>query len=133
MAVLFAVLSLVQSYWILPRQFIASQAIMTVAVVWGIGQALKATPRKEQRILASIFGFIILLGAGRAVIQQVDSLQDWENNGFPAAGNPGDAAFHGIDVGPANQNVIDGGPVLSELTVIYKEPRYGGGEDPTQP
>ncbi|MCF8531168.1 MAG: glycosyltransferase family 39 protein [Candidatus Nanopelagicales bacterium] len=133
MAVLFAVLSLVQSYWILPRQFIASQAIMTVAVVWGIGQALKATPRKEQKILASIYTILILFAFTRVAVDQVQKLSDWENNGFPVAGNPGDEDFQQIDVGPANQNVIDGGPVLPELAAFYDQPRYGGGEDPNQP
>ena len=133
MAAVFAVLSLVQSYWILPRQFVASQAIMTVAVVWGVGLALKACPASPKRVLSIIFTVLIVLGASRAALHQIESLRDWENNGYPAAGNPGDAAFHGIDVGPANQNVIDGGPVLPELTVIYNEPRYGEGEDPNQP
>jgi len=133
MAVLFAVLSLVQSYWILPRQFIASQAIMTVAVVWGIGQALKATPRKEQKILASVYAVLIVFAFTRVAVDQVQNLRDWENNGFPVAGNPGDADFQGIDVGPANQNVIDGGPVLPELAAFYDQPRYKPGEEPIRP
>jgi hypothetical protein len=133
LAVLFALLSLAQSYWILPRQFVASQAIMTIAVVWGVGVALKASPQTPKRILSGIFAIVILFGAGRATIQQVENLMDWENNGFPAAGNPGDAAFHGIDVGPANQNVSEGGPVWPELTAIYDQPKYGPGEDPNSP
>lgn len=133
MAVLFAVLSLVQSYWILPRQFIASQAIMTVAVVWGVGQALKATPRKEQRILASVYAILIVFAFTRVAVDQVQNLRDWENNGFPVAGNPGDADFQGIDVGPANQNVLDGGPVLPELAAFYGQPRYKPGEEPIRP
>ena len=133
MAVLFAVLSLIQSYWILPRQFIASQAIMTVAVVWGIGQALKSTPRKEQKILASIYAILIVFAFTRVAVDQLQNLRDWENNGFPVAGNPGDADFQGIDVGPANQNVIDGGPVLAELAEFYDQPRYKSGEEPSQP
>ena len=133
LALLFALLSLVQSYWILPRQFVASQAIMTIAVVWGVGLALKASPQTPKRILSGIFAILILFGAGRATAQQVENLLDWENNGFPAAGNPGDAAFHGIDVGPANQNVSEGGPVWPELTVFYDQPKYGPGEDPNSP
>lgn len=133
LAVLFAGLSLIQSYWILPRQFVASQAIMTIAVVWGVGQALKACPVSPQRVLSGIFAVLILFASGRAALAQVEKLRDWENNGFPVAGNPGDAIFQGIDVGPANQNVIEGGPVWPELTSIYDEPKYGPGEDPTQP
>ena len=37
-----------------------------------------------------------------------------------------------MDVAVANQNVIDGGPVLPEFTVIYDGPRYGPGEDPLE-
>lgn len=129
-ALMFALLSYLQSYWILPRQFIASQAIMTVAVVWGVGLALKATPQMPKRILTVSFAVLILFATGRATVQQVERLQDWENNGFPSAGRPGDTEFHGIDVGPANQNVSEGGPVLPELTVIYDQPRFSRGEEP---
>jgi hypothetical protein len=130
MSILFAALSLSQSYWILPRQFVASQAIITIAVVWLLGSALLANPRRYKTAIAALFALGITLGAGRATINQIDSLRDWENNGYPVAGNPGDGAFRGIEVGPANQNVIDGGPVRPEFTVIYDEPRYGPGEDP---
>lgn len=133
MAVVFSVLSLAQSYWILPRQFIASQAIMTAAVVWGIGLALKATAGKEQKILATIYAIAIILGFTRAAVDQVQSLRDWENNGFPIAGNPGDADVQQIDVGPANQNVLEGGPVRPELSVFYNVPRFKPGEEPAQP
>ena len=133
MAAVFAALSLAQSYWILPRQFVASQAIMTIAVVWAVGEALKRIPKKPQAILAVIYAVIIIIPTTRATVNQVESLRDWENNGFPVAGNPGDSANPYIDVGPANQNVIEGGPVWPELTSIYDGPKYGPGEDPTQP
>jgi len=130
MSILFAALSLSQSYWILPRQFVASQAIITIAVVWMLSSALLANPRRYKSGVAALFALGITLAAGRATVNQVDSLRDWENKGYPVAGNPGDGAFQGIDVGPTNQNVIDGGPVRPEFTVIYDEPRYGPGEDP---
>jgi hypothetical protein len=130
MSILLAALSLAQSYWILPRQFIASQAIITVAVVWMLGSALLANPRRYKGTFAAIFTLGISLGAARATISQVDSLRDWENNGYPLAGNPGDGAFLGIEVGPANQNAVDGGPVRPGFTVFYNSPRYGPGEDP---
>ena len=130
MSILFAALSLSQSYWILPRQFVASQAIITVAVVWMLGSALLANPRRYKSAIAAIFAIGIGLGAARATVNQIDALRDWENNGYPVAGNPGDGAFQGIEVGPANQNAIDGGPVRPEFTVIYNSPRYGPGEDP---
>ena len=101
--------------------------------VWGIGQALKATPRKEQKILASVYAVLIVFAFTRVAVDQVQNLRDWENNGFPVAGNPGDADFQGIDVGPANQNVIDGGPVLPELAAFYDQPRYKPGEEPIRP
>lgn len=129
-AMMFALLSFIQSYWILPRQFVASQAIMTLAVVWGVGVALKASPQMPKRILSGIFAVLILFASGRAAIQQVENLRDWESHGFPAAGKPGDAEFQGIDVGPANQNVLEGGPVWPEFTVIYDQPKYGPGEAP---
>jgi hypothetical protein len=130
MSILFAALSLSQSYWILPRQFIASQAIITVAVVWLLGSALLANPRRYKGTIAAIFAVGISLGAARATISQVDSLRDWANNGYPLTGNPGDGAFLGIEVGPANQNVVDGGAVRPGFTVFYNSPRYGPGEDP---
>lgn len=130
MSMLFAALSLAQSYWILPRQFIASQAIITVAVVWMLGSALLANPRRYKSAIAAIFAIGISLGAARATISQVESLRDWENNGYPLAGNPGDEAFLGIEVGPANQNVVDGGAVRPRFTMFYNSPRYGPGEDP---
>jgi hypothetical protein len=130
MSILFAALSLAQSYWILPRQFIASQAIITVAVVWMLGSALLANPRRYKNAIAAIFAIGISLSAARATISQVESLRDWENNGYPLAGNPGDGAFQGIEVGPANQNVIDGGAVRREFTLFYNSPRFKPGEDP---
>ena len=129
-SILFAALSLAQSYWILPRQFIASQAIITVAVVWMLGSALLANPRRYKSTISAIFAVGISLGAARATISQLESLRDWENNGYPLEGNPGDGAFIGIEVGPANQNVVDGGAVRPGFTVFYNSPRYVPGEDP---
>lgn len=133
MAILFAVLSLLQSYWILPRQFVASQAIMTIAVVWAVSEALKNTPAKPQKFLAAIYAILIILPTSRATVTQIESLRDWENNGFPIAGYPGDAANPFVEIEKANQNVIQGGPVWPSLTSIYDEPRYGPGEDPRTP
>ncbi len=130
MSILFAALSLSQSYWILPRQFVASQAIITVAVVWMLGSALLANPRRYKTAIAALFAIGITLAAARATVNQINSLRDWESHGFPVPGKPEDAVFHQIDVGPANQNAIDGGPVRPEFTVIYDSPRYGPGEDP---
>lgn len=132
-AALLALLSYLQSYWILPRQFVASQAIMTLAIVWGVGLALKNCPSAPKRVLSAIFAVLILVVAGRAGAQQVERLLDWENNGYPAAGNPGAAEFHGIDVGPANQNVTDGGSVWPQFADLYDEPRYAPGEEPRSP
>lgn len=132
MSILFAALSLSQSYWILPRQFIASQAIITVAVVWMLAGALLANPKRYKVAVAAVFAIGIALGAGRATVNQIDSLQDWENNGYPVEGNPGDQGFQGMDIAAANQNVIDGGAVRPEFTVIYDGPRYGPGEDPLE-
>jgi len=132
MSILFAALSLSQSYWILPRQFIASQAIITVAVVWILASALLANPKRYKVAVSTLFAIGIALGAGRATVNQIDSLADWENNGYPVEGNPGDQGFQGMDVAAANQNVIDGGPVLPEFTVIYDSPKYGPGEDPLE-
>ena len=133
LAMFFALLSYLQSYWILPRQFVASQAIMTLAVVWGVGLALKASPQTPRRILAAAFALLILFAAGRAGVQQVERLQDWENNGYPAAGRPGDLEYQGIDVGPANQNVSEGGPVRPEFTAIYDQPKFNPDEEPVGP
>ena len=130
MAVLFAVLSLAQSYWILPRQFVASQAIMTLAGVWAVGQALKITHGSKKNVLAALYALTVVLAFGRAAVHQIESISDWETHGYPAAGKPGDVEYQLIDVGPANQNVADGGPVRPEFTQIYDEPRYGAGEDP---
>jgi len=130
MSILFAALSLSQSYWILPRQFVASQAIITVAIIWMLASAVRANPHKYKTALSVFFAVAIALVASRATINQIDSLRDWGNNGYPIEGKPGDAQFQIIDVGPANQNVLDGGPVRPEFTVIYDEPRYGPGEDP---
>jgi len=132
MSILFAALSLSQSYWILPRQFVASQAIITVAVVWMMAGALLANPKRYKVAVAALIAIGVLAAAGRASINQVDNLQDWENNGYPVEGNPGDQGFRGMDVAAANQNVIDGGAVRPEFTVIYEEPRYGPGEDPVE-
>ena len=132
MSILFAALSLSQSYWILPRQFIASQAIITVAVVWMLASALLANPKRYKVAVSTLFAIGVLAAAGRASINQVDSLADWENNGYPVEGNPGDQGFRGMDVAAANQNVIDGGAVRPEFTVIYDGPRYGPGEDPLE-
>ncbi len=130
MSILFAALSLSQSYWILPRQFVASQAIITVAVVWMLGNALLANPRRYKTAIAALFAIGITLAAARATVNQINSLLDWETHGYPVAGKPEDAVFYQMDVGPANQNAIDGGPVRPEFTVIYDSPRYGPGEDP---
>jgi len=130
MSILFAALSLSQSYWILPRQFVASQAIITVAIIWMLGSAVRANPRRYKTALSALFAVAIALVASRATINQIDSLRDWENNGYPIEGKPGDAEFQNIDVGPANHNVLDGGPVLEILTKIYDVPRYGPGEEP---
>jgi hypothetical protein len=116
----------------LPRQFIASQAIITVAVVWLVGSALLANPTRFRGAIAAIFALGIALAAGRATVNQVESLRDWENNGYPIAGNPGDQVIQGVLVGPANQNAIDGGPVHPEFTEIYDSPKYGPGEDPLE-
>jgi len=89
LAALFAALSLVQNYWILPRQFIASQAIMTVAIVWGIGLSVKAIPGKTKTVLAVTYGLVIVIGFGRASLLQIEHMSDWENNGYPIAGKPG--------------------------------------------
>lgn len=133
LAMFFALLSYLQSYWILPRQFVASQAIMTLAVVWGVGLALKASPQTPKRLLSGAFAVLILFAAGRAGVQQVERLQDWENNGYPAAGRPGDLEYQGIDVGPANQNVAEGGPVRPEFTAIYDQPKFNPDEEPVAP
>ncbi len=130
MSILFAALSLSQSYWILPRQFVASQAIITVAVVWMLGSALLANPRRYKTAIAALLALGIAAGTARATVNQINSLRDWETHGFPVAGKPEDAVFHQIDVGPSNQNAIDGGAVRPEFTVIYDSPRYGPGEDP---
>ena len=129
MSILFAALSLSRSYWILPRQFIASQAIITVAVVWMLAGALLANPKRFKVAVYTLFAISVLAAAGRAGINQVDSLQDWENNGYPVEGKPGDQGLQGMDIATANQNVIDGGAVRPEFTVIYDGPRYGPGED----
>jgi hypothetical protein len=132
MAVVFATLSLSQSYWILPRQFVASQAIITVAVVWIVSAALRENPSRSRMVLTSIFILMITIAAARSTINQVNYLADWENNGYPIDGKPGDREFLKIDVGPANQNVLNGGPVSEIFTEIYDEPRYGVGEEPKQ-
>lgn len=132
MAGLFALVSLTQSYWILPRQFVASQAIITVAAVWAIGSALAAIPRSKKLAHTAIFGVVILLLAGRATVSQVHNLMDWENNGFPMAGKPGEAIFSQINVGLANENAFTGGPVSSVFTEIYDSPRHAPGEEPLQ-
>jgi hypothetical protein len=132
MAVVFSALSLSQSYWILPRQFVASQAIITLAVVWLLGSALLANPRKYATLATGVFALAVVLAAGRATLNQVSSLRDWENNGYPIAGNPGDGLYQGIEVEKANQNAIDGGPVRPEFTDFYDAPRYGPGEDPNE-
>lgn len=132
MSILFAALSLSQSYWILPRQFIASQAIITVAVVWMLAGALLANPKRYKVAVSTLFAIGVLAAAGRASINQVDSLHDWENNGYPVEGKPGDQGFQGMDIATANQNVIGGGAVRPEFTVIYNGPRYGPGEDPLE-
>ena len=130
MSILFAALSLSQSYWILPRQFVASQAIITVAIIWMLASAVRANPHKYKTALSVFFAVAIALVASRATINQIDSLRDWGNNGYPIEGKPGDAQFQIIDVGPANQNVLDGGPILEIFTKIYDIPRYGPGEEP---
>ena len=130
LAVLLAFASYRQNYWILPRQFVASQAIFDAALIWLLAVSLSVIKRPAQTILTAVLFLSVCLVAARAAISQVRQLVDWTATGIPGSdAKPGTGnAF--AEVAPANQNVLEGGPIWPELASIYDESRILPNEIP---
>ena len=129
-AFFFGFMSFIQDYWIIPRQFIATQAIMTITVIWLLAAALVAIRNPAKTILTTIMLVSVCLAAGRALIVQINAMSDWSSAQTPVSdiSIETDNAFD--LVGPANENVRRGGPVLREFARIYDQPHFAPNETP---
>ncbi len=129
-AFFFGFMSFIQDYWVIPRQFIASQALMTITVIWLLAAALVAIRNPAKTILATVMLVSICLAAGRALVVQIREMSDWSAAQVPVSdiSIETDNAFD--LVAPANENVRRGGPVLSEFARIYDRPHFAPNEDP---
>jgi hypothetical protein len=130
LALLLALASYAQNYWILPRQFVASQAIFDAALIWLLAMTIAAIRRPAKTILAVVLLIAVAFGAARAAISQIHQIADWAATGIPGSdAKPGTGnAFQ--EVAPANQNVLEGGPVWPELATIYDRSRILPNEIP---
>ena len=130
LATTLAVLSYVQNYWILPRQFVASQAIISVALIWLLATALTALSRGARTLLATLLLLSVAVAAARATAIQIGSLAAWSADGIPASESPPGSGNAFTEVAPANQNVLEGGTVWPEFALIYDRPRIQPNEIP---
>jgi uncharacterized PurR-regulated membrane protein YhhQ (DUF165 family) len=127
---LLSLISLANSYWILPRQWVASLALIPVALVWLVYE-ITASLRGRNIYMARVFAgisiaLVIVLGTNRLWNQwqvtqsEITQFNEWRNSGAlaEARDRPQSTTNEEWTI-LANNNVIVGGEVWPEIAAYY--------------
>lgn len=127
LSLVFSGLSYLRDYWILPRQWVASMALVPIASVWLAAELLKilAAYRRQAAWVSGALLLLVVAGmAVRAGKMQMDSLREWDaarGTRFEVPASTTDTDQYDMNdwLKRANNNVRDGGPVLSIFAKFY--------------
>jgi hypothetical protein len=127
---LLSLISLANSYWILPRQWVASLALVPVALVWLLYE-ITASLHWRRVYMARVFAgvsivFVIVLGTNRLWNQwqvsqsEITQFNEWRNSAAlaEARDRPQPTTNEEWTI-LANNNVIVGGEVWPEIAAYY--------------
>lgn len=79
LSLVLTVISFLQDYWILPRQWIASNAIITVSIFWIVHNHSITFNQKIDRHIRSGFFVTLTLIAIISIIDQLERIQNWND------------------------------------------------------
>jgi hypothetical protein len=131
-SVLFSTISVLNSYWVIERQWIAGLAVGTVAVVWFLAQAAASLRLRRATFwrwaVFAVSAYAAVTGA-REVIVSLPSLPAWRSSwDVTRAEVPSDAATRTPSsltndewVQLGNWNVALGGPVWPSVGSYYQQ------------
>lgn len=140
-AVAISAVSIQQEFWIIPRQWIASIGLSSIALIWLfsviIRQVLLVRGATAAMLIRAVVGLVLVAGAIDPIVGQVEQLRNWsaDRTGISLDSVPTQAQLaeelRRVSVGEreplsedewvtfSNANTLRGGPVWSEFGNYY--------------